>query len=62
MIMPVLCIQNNVFIKNKVFKAITIKSVHYILVSASDGPLAKRLMHIAHLSGNTSGVSKSSSD
>ncbi len=26
------------------------------------GPLAKRLMHIAHLSGNTSGVSKSSSD
>ncbi len=35
-------------------------------VSASDdtshGPLAKRLMHMAHLSGNTSGVSKSSSD
>ncbi len=28
----------------------------------SDGPLAKRLMHIVHLSGNTSGVSKSSSD
>ncbi len=26
------------------------------------GPLAKRLMHMAHLSGNTSGVSKSSSD
>ncbi len=25
-------------------------------------PLAKRLMHMAHLSGNTSGVSKSSSD
>ncbi len=45
MIMPVLCIQNNVFIKNKVFKAIT-----------------KRLMHMPHLYGNTSGVSKSSSD
>ncbi len=28
----------------------------------SDGPLAKRLMHMVHLSGNTSGVSKSSSD
>ncbi len=26
------------------------------------GPLAKRLMHMVHLSGNTSGVSKSSSD
>ncbi len=26
------------------------------------GPLSKRLMHMAHLSGNTSGVSKSSSD
>ncbi len=26
------------------------------------GPLAKHLMHMAHLSGNTSGVSKSSSD
>ncbi len=26
------------------------------------GPLTKRLMHMAHLSGNTSGVSKSSSD
>ncbi len=26
------------------------------------GPLAKRLMHMAHLSGNTSGVSKSSLD
>ncbi len=26
------------------------------------GPLAKRLMHMAHKSGNTSGVSKSSSD
>ncbi len=26
------------------------------------GPLAKRLMRMAHLSGNTSGVSKSSSD
>ncbi len=26
------------------------------------GPLAKRLMHMAHLSGNTSGVSKSSTD
>ncbi len=26
------------------------------------GPLAKRLMHMAHLAGNTSGVSKSSSD
>ncbi len=26
------------------------------------GPLDKRLMHMAHLSGNTSGVSKSSSD
>ncbi len=26
------------------------------------GPLAKRLMHMAHLSGKTSGVSKSSSD
>ncbi len=26
------------------------------------GPLAKRLMHMAHLSGNTSGVSKSTSD
>ncbi len=26
------------------------------------GPLAKRLMHTAHFSGNTSGVSKSSSD
>ncbi len=26
------------------------------------GPLAKRLMHMAHLSGNISGVSKSSSD
>ncbi len=26
------------------------------------GPLAKRLVHMAHLSGNTSGVSKSSSD
>ncbi len=25
-------------------------------------PLAKRLMHMVHLSGNTSGVSKSSSD
>ncbi len=39
-------------------------SVWQYLVSASDGhgPLAKRLMHMAHLSGNTSGVSKSSSD
>ncbi len=26
------------------------------------GPLAKRLMHMVHFSGNTSGVSKSSSD
>ncbi len=26
------------------------------------GPLAKRMMHVAHLSGNTSGASKSSSD
>ncbi len=26
------------------------------------GPLAERLMHMAHKSGNTSGVSKSSSD
>ncbi len=26
------------------------------------GPLAKRLMHMAHKSGNASGVSKSSSD
>ncbi len=36
-----------------------------ILVSASDvthGTLAKRLMHMAHFSGNTSGMSKSSSD
>ncbi len=35
-----------------------------LLVSAKDahGPLAKRLMHMAHLSGNTSGVSKSSLD
>ncbi len=36
------------------------------LVSASDvtshGPLAERLMHMVHLSGNTSGVSKASSD
>ncbi len=30
--------------------------------SLSHGPLAKRLMHMAHLSGNISGVSKSSSD
>ncbi len=28
----------------------------------SHGPLAKRLMHMVHLSGNTSEVSKSSSD
>ncbi len=32
------------------------------LVSASDGTLAKRLMHMAHKSGNISGVLKSSSD
>ncbi len=32
------------------------------LVSASDATLAKRLMHMAHSSGSTSGVSKSSSD
>ncbi len=35
-----------------------------MVVSASDitPTLAKRLIHMAHLSGNTSGVSKSSSD
>ncbi len=37
-----------------------IRSVYLHLVSASD--VTKRLMHMAHLSGNTSGVLKSSSD
>ncbi len=32
------------------------------LIRHAHGPLAKRLMHMAHLAGNTSGVSKSSSD
>ncbi len=40
---------------------------YYTIISLSlrrhaQGALAKRLMHMAHLSGNTSGVSKSSSD
>ncbi len=34
----------------------------YSLRHHAHGPLAKRLMHMAHLSGNTSGVSNSSSD
>ncbi len=44
-------------------------TIHFFLLFHSlrlrrhaHGPLAKRLMHMAHLSGNTSGVSKSSSD
>ncbi len=44
---------------------ITTKQGEPGLVSASDvtlGPLAKRLMHMVHLSENTSVVSKSSSD
>ncbi len=40
---------------------------HWVIFSLSlrchaHGPLAKRLMHMVHLSGNTSEVSKSSSD
>ncbi len=46
-------------------RAIMIRSITNPSLSLrrhAHGPLAKRLMHMAHLSGNTSGVSKSSSD
>ncbi len=45
---------------NSVYKFTT--TFRLSVVSASDGPLAKRLMHTGHLSGHTSGVLKSSAD
>ncbi len=43
---------------------LSMRKRHFSLSLRRDahGPLAKHLMHMAHLSGNTSGVSKSSSD
>ncbi len=43
-------------------KVIHLPSPSLSLRRHAQGPLAKRLMHMAHLSGNTSGVSKSASD
>ncbi len=39
-----------------------LSQLHISLSLRCHGPLAERLMHTAHLAGNTSGVSKSSSD